>query len=794
MLDDRIRIAATSFALTLCIACGGSDGGGSSVRELDAGFTQDSSVKADFHTLKTPPLADDQFEILTLSTLPDAVTGGDVLVAIRGLAPGDDFRVERNGDDVTGAFSRLETGEVRGLVAGLREGDNTIVAAARARLAGLSVRNHPISGPVISGPHQEPFFCRTEEAGLGPPLDDDCSVETRVQWFARSIDQRYEELANPYAPYPPTTVTTETTDGRVVPFVVRVESTTINRGIARIALLDDPASRGPDAPFDARSWNRRLYYVFGESCGVGYHQGLNDPSFVLGPIPDPTNLSADRLLINFVGEHDRLAHGDAVVHSTLSAFGVHCNPLVSVETAMMVKEYVSDHYGLVARVVGTNGSGAALQQYNAANNAPGLLSAALPTASFADIASTAMTVTDCGLLKHYYETSSFDWSDQKRAAVDGHLPVPYDLSICQSWTDTFLSRLDPTDGCDGAVPREVRYDPETNPGGVRCTVQDANVNVFGRDPATGFARRPLDNTGVQYGLSALNSGAISLAEFVDLNREIGGYDIDGKHQAERMAMAPDVEALAYRLGAVIGRGALAETPVIDVAPYIDLIPIANIHEAVRPFTIRERLRAREGAGATQSIWRGLLTQPDVYPVMEAWLDALERSEGGERSSQVIESKPAAADDRCVIGTTGGRVELPDAIIGPLGLYFPLLVGVPAPDIDVPLRLDVPEDFDSGIGICSIALPVTRTPRMVAGMPLSDDVLRCQLKPVDPADYASPPSEETLAELREIFPSGVCDWTKPAAGDVEKSLLWTSIGGETLEPPHALTWRVGRSGS
>ena len=792
---SRFRIAATSFALALSFACGGGgEGGGSSFGGLDAGFTQGSFVAADFHTLRTPPLEDDQFEILTLSTFPDAVTDGDVLVAIRGLAPGDDFRVERNGDEVTGAFTRLESGEIRGLVTGLGEGDNTIVAAARARLAGLSVRNHPITGPVISGPHQEPFFCRTEEAGLGPPLDDDCSVETKFQWFARSIDQRYRELANPYAPYPPDTVTTETDDGRVVPFVVRVESATINRGIARIAVLDDPAARGPDAPFDARSWNRRLYYVFGESCGVGYHQGLNDPSFVLGPIPDPTNLSEDRLLINFIGEHDRLAHGDAVVHSTLSAFGVHCSPLVSIETAMMIKEHVSEQYGLVERVIGTNGSGAALQQYNAANNAPGLLSAALPTASFADILSTAMTVSDCGLLQGYYESSSLDWSDEKRAAVEGHLPVPYDLSICHSWADTFLSRLDPHDGCDGAVPDDVRYDAETNSGGVRCTLQDGNVNVFGRDPATGFARRPLDNTGVQYGLGALNSGAISWSEFLDVNRNVGGFDIDGHRQPERMAMDPEVEALAYRLGGVIGRGALAETPVIDVAPYLDLIPIANIHEAVRPFTIRERLRARAGTDETQSIWRGVLTQPDVYPVMENWLDALAVADGDDRTTQVIESKPAAADDRCVIGTTGGRIELPDAIIGPLGLYFPLLVGVPVPDVDVPLRLDVPEDFDSGVGVCSIALPVTRTPRMVAGMPLSDDVIRCQRKPVDPGDYASPPSEDQLAKLRTIFPDGVCDWTKPAAGDVEKSLVWTSIGSDTLEPPHGLTWRAGRSGS
>ncbi|MGV3758481.1 MAG: hypothetical protein ACO1PW_02925, partial [Actinomycetota bacterium] len=43
-------------------------------------------VHADWHTLATPPLAEGQIELLTRSTLPDAVSGGDVLLAVRGLS------------------------------------------------------------------------------------------------------------------------------------------------------------------------------------------------------------------------------------------------------------------------------------------------------------------------------------------------------------------------------------------------------------------------------------------------------------------------------------------------------------------------------------------------------------------------------------------------------------------------------------------------------------------------------------------------------------------------------------
>jgi hypothetical protein len=112
-----------------------------------------------------------------------------------------------------------------------------------------------------------------------------------------------------------------------------------------------------------------------------------------------------------------------------------------------------------------------------------------------------------------------------------------------------------------------------------------------------------------------------------------------------------------------------------------------------------------------------------------------------------------------------------------------------------LRIDVPENFDSpqSVGPCGFLLPVTSTPRMVAGMPQSDDIVKCQLKPVDPNDYSAALTEPQLAQVRSIFPQGVCDFSKPAAGDVAKSMIWPSLGGSTLLPaPQELVWRVARS--
>ena len=77
------------------------------------------------------------------------------------------------------------------------------------------------------------------------------------------------------------------------------------------------------------------------------------------------------------------------------------------------------------------------------------------------------------------------------------------------------------------MPAEQVYDENTNPKGVRCTLQDYMVNIFGRATERwervekqlgyGFAGRPFDNVGIEYGRKALMTGTITPAQFVDLN-------------------------------------------------------------------------------------------------------------------------------------------------------------------------------------------------------------------------------------------------------------------------------------
>jgi hypothetical protein len=107
------------------------------------------------------------------------------------------------------------------------------------------------------------------------------------------------------------------------------------------------------------------------------------------------------------------------------------------------------------------------------------------------------------------------------------------------------------------------------------------------------------------------------------------------------------------------------------------------------------------------------------------------------------------------------------------------------------RLSVP-----GVGpVCRLKEVQTRfgTPATVAGEGIATDQERCQLKPLRQQDYY--PIEFTAgqwAELKQAFPTGVCDWSRPGV-DQRDTIPWLTYqdpkgdvvyGGERLGPaPH-----------
>ncbi|MBV8979304.1 MAG: hypothetical protein JO086_00210 [Acidimicrobiia bacterium] len=688
----------------------------------------------------TPPLGPGQIELAVTSSLPSTVTGESARIEVRGLKAGDPLTVERNGTDVTGALGPVRDGVVGGVVRDLRVGTNTLTATSGARRAALEVVDHRITGPVISGPHQTPFVCETVANGMGKPLDADCSAPTQVDWYARSVSTRFTKLADPSAPYPPDTATTTTADGKTVPFVVRVESSVINRSVTRVAVLDDPHSRPPGAAYTpSPAWNRKLIYSFGESCATGHHQGVNSAENALGEVA-PSGNPYDNAFAPFLDLGSELGKGYMTAHSTLTILGVECNEVVSAETLMMVKEHIIKDYGPLVHTLGAGASGGAIQQYTAANNYPGIIDGGNAIISFPDMETTFVTDADCLLLERAFRADPLRWTEPKQEAVTGFRTG----QICSDWTSQYAVLVDPKH-CDPSVPAADVYDPRKNPGGVRCALQDDLVNIWGRDPATGFARRPLDNTGVQYGLAALRSGAITPADFMALNTAVGGLDIDGNPVRQRMDMGADVARIAYATGRVSGRGALNQTPIIDSHPNLDLVPDVDVHDDARPFAAAARMDAHLGGHQSLALWQGEPAPADGFGPLEQWLAALDARRGSDASdsarvSAVAATRPPAASDRCTL--------------------------------------------PSGIGIrgtspCSSLADAT--PRQAAGGPRSEDVLKCTLKPVDRTDYPASVTAVDLAVLRSIFPSGVCNWAVAGVGETASSGVWLSFGDGTTSP-------------
>jgi hypothetical protein len=292
------------------------------------------------------------------------------------------------------------------------------------------------------------------------------------------------------------------------------------------------------------------------------------------------------------------------------------------------------------------------------------------------------------------------------------------------------------------------------PVGVRCTFQDDQVNLWGRDPATGFARRPLDNTGVQYGLAAFRSGVISAADFVALNAAVGGLDIDGRFVAQRMDMGAVVAGIAYASGRVTGRGSLDQTPIIDSHPNLDAVPVVDVHDDARPFMVRARLDAHAGGHGNLALWQGGPYPSASFAPAEQWLSALDArgatDDDASRAKAVAAARPASAADRCTV----------------------LAVGV------------------DGTAPCE-ALAGT-SPRIAAGGPATEDVIKCALAPIVPAAYPGL-SASDLDALRRTFPTGVCDWARPGVGETARSTPWVSFGDGSRPPvPRPLTNQVARS--
>ena len=231
-------------------------------------------------------------------------------------------------------------------------------------------------------------------------------------------------------------------------------------------------------------------------------------------------------------------------------FGADCNDVLSAETMSMVKERLIEQLGEPpVWTMGWGGSGGAIQQND---DRPELPRAARRDRPQRDVPGRTASAepADCRLLNRYFAASvtSLVWTPRSGGRSMGYSNLEHVSRVGRRVRER---RSWPSLGCElDRAGEPDRYNAVTNPTGARCTTWDSMVNIYGRDPATGFARRTLDNVGVQYGLEAFRTGAITMDRFLDLNEKIGGYDNDGNLRAARAVADPEALATAYRTGRV----------------------------------------------------------------------------------------------------------------------------------------------------------------------------------------------------------------------------------------------------
>ena len=594
-------------------------------------------------------------------------------------------------------------------------------------------------------------------------VDEQCNQPAQYSYLYRSSDPSATGL-QPYDPAnPPSDVAMTTTDrGVEVPFIVRQETGYQDRDQYTILTLYRPGEDWkPWAP--QRQWNHKVLVTHGGGCGGSHRAGS-------APLED----YAGTLPVTPGSEHSyivALGRGFAVMSTALDNNGHNCNIAVQAESLLMAKERLIEQYGKVRHTIGTGCSGGALVQQQLANAYPGgIYDGLVVTCSYPDTLSPGAQFADYHLLRLYFEDTDrwgpgIVWTPAQWAAVEGHASH---LNAVAADELLFKEAVDPTAECSG-VSDEQRYHPDTNPGGARCSILDYMINVLGPRPESdwtpveravgrGFAGAPFGNVGLQYGLGALESGAITPAQFLDLNAEIGGLDIDSRLSSERLAGDDSALRNAYRSGAIDETNNLDTVPIIDHAG-----PDPGIaHDFSHTWWTRDRLMRAHGDYDNHVLWFGqapLIGDPawavEALLAMDRWLGAIEADRGAKPLAQkIVDAKPADIQDRC---ESAPGVEL---------------VGVVCNNPELQTRYG--------------------TPRTVAGGNPTSDALKCQLKPLRREDYGVTFSDAQWTQLQATFPTGVCDWTKPGVGQ-QDTIPWLTYqrangrviyGGRPLGDPPA----------
>ncbi len=662
-------------------------------------------------------------------------------------------------------------------------------------------------GPIApNNPRQEPFACETQNTPLGQPVVDnqagngypvtgvsgnvigysaDCGALTIVQYYYLPAGSSLDAPLEPYdLNNPPTNVALVTIGRRHnVPMIVRYEMGTINRFIYLISVVTPHPSKDPNR-VDTSAWNHDLIFLFGGGVGIGHDQGTS-----LGYVQPNSNSLGNQALLEL---------GYALISTSGDITGTTYNLRLTGQTAQMAKEQFIARYGSPRFTFAIGGSGGAIQQFIYAQDFPGLLDGIIAAETYPDMITQINPVGDCELLEFYFDQSNtyynggaqdpfwLSWTNRQlmegMAGINGFQsgygePIPWTPAGMQIGSDACL------EAWLGALPLVVNpWWPVINPddlaasqmAGVHWDYYDDLKDIFGVNPANGYAYNTYDNVGVQYGLLSLTRGEITPTEFLNINAGVGGwqkswemsppgepfqsasfFDVWSYRNANDVAspgfsgIAPrtvgDLSALqaAYRSGLVF-LGAV-NLPIIDILDYLE--PELNMHASRESFAIRQRLIDARGDADNQVIW-GIPGDVGVdYAVTNLAPKALEI----ETRWLLTHQRPADAMDACYTQDGTLIAQGPNVWNGEMNG-----------------AMDGNPRDDPSPGPCTQQFPIYSSSRLLAGDALSERTFKCALKPVSVAltdgTYGGVTfTTAQVAYLEQIFPTGVCDYSQPDQG-------------------------------
>lgn len=644
--------------------------------------------------------------------------------------------------------------------------------------------------PLFSGSLQYPFICMTEDSGFGQPIVDnqngwgmpvfregsdrekrgniigyskDCSIQTGLQYHIIKENNQIE-------------LYTDQIIGEKDQ-LIRTEYGVIHRYIYLISMPITPSEIG--SRLAKSQWNNKLIYQFTGGAGIGFRQGSMKP---------------EKLIERRV---EQLKSGYAVVTSGANRTSYTYNMLLSEDTARRLKKHFISLYQEPSYTVGVGGSGGGLAQYIMAQNAPGLIDGAIPLYSYPDMVSQTLYALDCDLLNSYYSFNSNDqeyWQNwDNRVHVDGlnaknaephkgafFQPInqilkaqapsyPKGNSECiNGWFGLYAFIHNPRQGwLRNYVTNELKQH-------VHWSHWQDLVNVYGKDEH-GFARDVWGNEGVQYGLQALKNEQITIEQFIDLNKKVGGWRENHEFEKEKITTIPfsnikiwlslwgnhnsttnsaqshngiaprkptDKLAVekAYRYGQVfLGK---SDIPILDVRHYLE--DNLDMHHVSASFSARLRIKDFNGDYDNQVIWvadENYSPVVQAFETMDTWLLNI------KAGKNITQAKPIAATDKC-FDAKGNTIAQGSTVW----------------DGDWNQQPN---------GQCSSQFKIYSNSRIQAGGPWSGAVFECAKVSVESAIksgiYGKVNISQYKTELDKIFPKGVCDYTKGDAA-MPKNLL------------------------